>query len=222
MSKPEIKQHIELIIKGEKCVFDYRRSMFIEDRKTLIISDLHNGKTAHFRKNGIAISKLSADDDLRRLESLILNYKPEKIMILGDLSHSVKNKEWQDWINFRQTFIDLPFLLVPGNHDILDSKDYEDANIQILSDVFEDAPFSFSHDPIDDPEIGLNISGHIHPGIRLRGSARQSMTLPCFYISSNRIILPAFSSFTGRYKMKPRKGDRVLPLSSKGLFLIEN
>ena len=50
-----------------------------------------------------------------------------------------------------------------------------------------------SLDSIPKPQIG----GHIHPGVTLIAQNRQKLKFPCYLVSENQIILPAFSQFTG-------------------------
>ncbi len=221
-SKIEIIKSTSLLLDGETLVFDYRRAIFWPKQKSLIIADLHIGKSGHFRKNGIAVSNSVSIDDFKRLDELIKKYSPKQLMILGDLSHSKMNKDWDDWLKFRAQHSELKMLLIPGNHDILPQSAYIEAGIEQTESIHKIAPFLFIHESqIENHRQARQISGHVHPGVRLKGAARQGMTLPCFYISKSNIILPAFSGFTGRYKIKPRQDDSILALTPKGMFHLE-
>jgi len=59
----------------------------------LIISDLHFGKTGHFRKSGIAVPQGVYKEDLQRLVSQIQYFQPSQLIIVGDFFHSQLNKE---------------------------------------------------------------------------------------------------------------------------------
>ena len=75
-----------------------------------------------------------------------------------------------------------------------------------------DSGFLFVHDPKDDSTAHKNltiVSGHIHPGITLRARGRQTFRLPCFVISPERIVVPAFSEFTGLKTIKPNETEKV-------------
>ena len=48
-----------------------QRSIFWEEEKALIVSDLHFGKTGHFRKSGIAVPQSVYEEDLQRLVDLL-------------------------------------------------------------------------------------------------------------------------------------------------------
>ena len=52
-------------IQNETLIFTNQKAIFWEREKTLIISDLHVGKSAHFRKSGIAVSSEILLDDLK-------------------------------------------------------------------------------------------------------------------------------------------------------------
>ncbi|HNU41619.1 MAG TPA: phosphoesterase, partial [Cyclobacteriaceae bacterium] len=63
------------------------------------------------------------------------------------------------------------------------------------------------------PEGVYNLSGHIHPAVRLKGTGRQSVMLPCFYFGKQQGILPAFGSFTGMARIVPKKEDRIFVIA---------
>ena len=99
------------------------------------------------------------------------------------------------------------FVLVQGNHDIFES--YPET-LKVVQKI-EEKPFSFTHIKEDCPLY--NISGHIHPGIRINGKARQGVTIPCFWFSNDHAIIPAFGQFTGIKKIKPSKTDRIFAIA---------
>ncbi|WP_424961590.1 ligase-associated DNA damage response endonuclease PdeM [Ekhidna sp.] len=194
---------MEVKISGEVLTLLPERAIFWKKQQTLILSDLHLGKAGHFRKHGIPVSRRIHLTDIQTLEALIKRYNPKKVLLLGDLFHSFENNEWQDFLNFLQVFDSINFTLVEGNHDIL--PEYPVA--LAVTPHLEMEPFSFSH--YQEPSSFYNISGHIHPGVIVRGKGRQSITLPCFYFTVDHGVLPAFGQFTGLKKIRPGKGDCV-------------
>jgi uncharacterized protein len=87
---------------------------------------------------------------------------------------------------------------------------YKRLSIQVHESPLTINGLILSHEPMDSiPSGKYNLAGHIHPGIHLRGKARQTLTLPCFYFGANHGLLPAFGSFTGLACVKPKKNDRV-------------
>lgn len=197
------------MIKGEELLLHPQRACFWNNKSTLILSDLHLGKAGHFRKHGIPISKQVHITDLSFLDQLIDELKVNRVLLLGDLFHSLENLEWLDFINFMEKHSTTEFILVQGNHDILEK--YPD-RLKVLPKLIE-APFSFTH--IRERDNFYNISGHIHPGVTIRGRARQGITMPCFLFSKEHAILPAFGQFTGIKKIKPLKTDRVFAIADR-------
>jgi metallophosphoesterase superfamily enzyme len=85
-------------------------------------------------------------------------------------------------------------------------------------DTIEDEHFIYSHAPLTEvPEGKMNITGHIHPGIVLTGIGRQSIKLPCFYMTGSLFILPAFGMLTGLYTMDKKEGCRIFGVLPDGV-----
>jgi uncharacterized protein len=193
------------------------RCIYWEEEKALILSDLHFGKTGHFRKEGIGVPQNIFKEDLQRLFTQIQFFKPTTVLIAGDMFHSKANKEIDLFLKWRNDLSKLNFHLIKGNHDVLANKFYEEAHIKISKQKFAIKNFCFTHDiaaTCDDDESGIDFtfSGHVHPGIKVNGVGKQSFMLPCFYFKDTYAVLPAFSHFTGLYKVKPGKKDNVFAL----------
>jgi DNA ligase-associated metallophosphoesterase len=192
------------------------RCIYWEEEKALILSDLHFGKTGHFRKSGIGVPQSIFKEDLQRLFTQIQFFKPLTLLIAGDMFHSAANKEIDFFLKWRNDLPDVNFHLIKGNHDILSDKFYEEANIKVARKKLSIRNFCFTHDFAseceNDEEELFTFSGHIHPGIKLSGNGKQSFMLPCYYFSKKYAVLPAFSMFTGLYKIRPLKQDNVFAL----------
>lgn len=200
---------VSCTIAGENLLLLPEKAIFWKKERALILSDLHLGKAGHFRKHGIPISGKIHKKDLEILNRLIESHQPSAIYLLGDLFHSFENNEWSDFLTFLDVHESIDFTLVEGNHDIL--KNYPEALTCV--DLLEIGPFSFSHEKIDSPLY--NLSGHIHPGVRVRGKGRQQITMPCFYFSSHFGVLPAFGQFTGVANLKVHPTDRVYGVAER-------
>ena len=68
-----------------------QRAVYWKNQETLILSDIHIGKTAHFRKHGIAVPDQILQDDLDRLNHLIQHFSVKKVLVVGDLFHAERN-----------------------------------------------------------------------------------------------------------------------------------
>lgn len=192
------------------------RCIYWEEQHSLIVSDLHFGKTGHFRKSGIAVPQSVYKEDMQRLVSQLQFYKPNQLIVVGDLFHSVMNKELDFFKKWRNDFSNLHIQLVKGNHDILKKEWYAEANIAVSAVHFHLGNFCFVHDineacaPADN--IDYYFSGHIHPCISLKGLGKQSISLPCYYFTENFGVIPAFSKFTGTALIEKKSADHVFAI----------
>ncbi|MFN8285696.1 MAG: ligase-associated DNA damage response endonuclease PdeM [Chitinophagales bacterium] len=184
-----------------------QRAVLWKEKQALILSDLHFGKTTHFRKAGIPVPEVLFQNDLATLDFIVNSYSPQSIIIVGDMFHSHHNAEVEKFAEWRSSKAALEIHLVLGNHDILSVSKYQELKLQ-LSDIYVRDGFTFTHEPLPRPS-SFNFSGHIHPGIRLEGPARQSLKFPCFYFTQHGCVLPAFSKFTGLSIVNPVAGDRA-------------
>ncbi len=200
------------------------RCIYWENEKTLILSDLHLGKTGHFRKSGIGIPQTVMKEDMQHLIAAIQFFQPKRLIIIGDLFHSHFNKEHNFFLKWRNDLQQIPIILVKGNHDILENSWYEEAGIQIADKIFTTPDFIFAHD-VNDCPVDSNkycFSGHIHPGISIKGKGKQHLRLACFYFGKQHAVLPAFGRFTGTHIIEPEKGDVVFAIVEKGVIQIVN
>ncbi len=195
------------LLSAERCIF-------WEEKKILIVSDLHLGKTGHFRKSGIAIPQAVFKEDMQCFVTQLQTFKPDQLIIIGDMFHSESNKEHDFFLKWRKDFASLPIHLVKGNHDILQERWYSLAEITIHKCELAIDNFIFVHD-INDCTITNDcyvFSGHIHPSITVKGLAKQALRFPCFHFSKQHAVLPAFSKFTGTHGIEPKRGDSVYAL----------
>ena len=199
------------------------RTVFWEDEKTLILSDLHLGKSGHFRKSGIAIPQTVFKEDMQRLLAEIKYFAPKQLIIVGDLFHSKMNREHDLFLRWRNDILSTEIHLIKGNHDILKNEWYEEAGILVSEKHLTIRHFTFTHD-IEECETGKDhycFSGHIHPSVYLSGTGKQSVTLPCFYFAKDHAVLPAFGRFTGTYPVKPSAGDAVFALVENKIMQLQ-
>lgn len=187
----------EIHYKDETIILSAARAAYWPAQKMLILADLHLGKTGYFRAHGIPVSIGVMEDDLKRLAGLIEQFKPEQVLVAGDMFHHRFNKDMLIFKNWRQSYSALQFVLVPGNHDRHMPVDYAELAIQVTDAEYFITPFHFVHAKEDVCSENLTISGHVHPGYSFSGKARQSLCLPCFVYGANHLLLPAFSAFTG-------------------------
>lgn len=208
---------MKIQIQNQNFILHSSGALFWEEKKMIIISDVHLGKVTHFRKHGIAIPQNAVSENFKKITDVLEYFQPEKIIFLGDLFHSSMNSEWdlfEEWISNhnQETY------LIAGNHDIIDQKHYYEIGILVV-DVLEIDGFFFTHHPTEKEDF-FNFSGHIHPGIILRGLGMQSLKLRCFFHKPNQMILPAFGEFTGKFILKPESDHLVYAIARNEVILI--
>lgn len=188
----------EVIISESSLSLLPEKAIWWKERSVLFLADLHFGKTSHFRKEGIAIPGNLIYKDFKRLHDLLKEFKPKEIYILGDLFHSDYNAEWNILNELVEIHSRKKFHLIIGNHDILAEERYLESGFEVHHETMELYPFILSHEPLKVDDLPLyNLSGHIHPGILIKGKGRQSLRFPCFFFAEDHGILPAFGTFTG-------------------------
>lgn len=207
-------------IKGQQLWLSPDRCIYWEEEKSLIVSDLHFGKTGHFRKSGIGVPQSVYREDLLRLLSQVQYFQPRQLLVVGDLFHSRENKELTLFQRWRADFPHLTIHLIKGNHDILHDDWYQAAGITLHQGCLQLGAFAFVHDITDIDNTAAcegsvspyYFSGHIHPGIRVSGIGKQHLRFPCFYFGTDFAVLPAFSRFTGMASIDPEPASNVFAI----------
>lgn len=176
----------------------------------LILSDLHVGKVNHFRKAGIPVPVQAGEATLEALIQILITTRPARTIFLGDLFHSHYNTAWDALGKVLESFPEIQFDLVAGNHDILSDYQYKKSGLTLHREICISESIRLRHEPLDESDENLfQISGHIHPSVRLRNKGLQSEKFPCYWLSGRTMILPAFGEFTGSHCITPKKSDRI-------------
>ena len=73
----------------------------------------------------------------------------------------------------------------------LDNHWYEEADINVHNTPYAIKHFLFAHDILK-PKLTVEadkyaFSGHVHPGITIRGKGKQSLRFPCFYFAKQSL-----------------------------------
>jgi putative SbcD/Mre11-related phosphoesterase len=89
--------------------------------RTIVIADLHIGWEMALSQRGIHVPT-QTPKLLQKLTNLISTYKPEKLLILGDVKHTVSTAEIGEWRDIPDFFGDLKkqvqeICIIRGNHD---------------------------------------------------------------------------------------------------------
>jgi DNA ligase-associated metallophosphoesterase len=204
-------------IAGEEFTLHCSGAIFWERKKMLLIADAHLGKVSHFRKAGVAVPHEPILKNFEKLDKVLAHFNPDSVAFLGDLFHSTHNNEWiffADWVQSVKAKI----ILVEGNHDILNPRQYSEAGVELIPEILEEG-FLLTHHP-DEREGLFNFCGHIHPCVSLRGLGRQFLKTCCFFQKPHQMILPAFGEFTGSYELTPSEEDIVYAITKDDVIRV--
>ena len=176
---------------GTELVARCDKTLWLPHSRTLVVSDLHLGKSERMaRRGGPLLPPYETAATLDRLDAAIEATGPRMVLCLGDsfddlLSaeameerhrlHLVRMQAGRDWV------------WIEGNHD---PGPTDIGGRHVVEITLEGV--TFRH--IADPSATAEVSGHYHPKARVprAGGAR-----PAFLIDRQRVIMPAFGTYTG-------------------------
>lgn len=189
----------ELSIAGEPVVLCADRALFWPARGRLLVADLHLGKGNILRAAGIAVPSGGTAHDLARLSALVAETGAAELWVLGDFLHGARHgdveRAWREWLAAQAG---LTVGVVTGNHD----RALETAalGVERLPDDVREGPFRFRHDPPPPTDLrpGHVVCGHVHPVAKLPGLRGR---WPAFVLDPAVTVLPAFSAFTGGWRI---------------------
>ena len=207
-------------LQGQSVQIRADRSLYWPSERTLVVADLHLGKTEAFRADFVPVPG-GTEATLARLDAALRETGAGRLVVLGDFWHSKDGRServLEELARWRAERAELKIELVRGNHDRAGAPPdgWADGwdNLAIL-----DPPFCFAHHPAPSPD-GYVLAGHLHPGIDLKGLGRERLRLPCFWFGPHVGVLPAFGSFTGIAVVDPAPGDRVYAIADGEIFSI--
>jgi DNA ligase-associated metallophosphoesterase len=221
ISSPSEDHLPRVVIAGQTLEPQPERALLWVERETLLVADLHIGKAATFRDHAIPIPTGTTVDDLQRLSTSLVRTKAGRLIVLGDLFHSVSAQDerflhlLRSW---RERHSEVELAVVPGNHDQHAGSPAPGLGWRELEEGHRDGPFSFRHFP-EESDGAYVFAGHIHPLARVR-DGRESVLLPCFHFSHRICTLPAFSTFTGGSRIRPRGDDIVFVAADDAVIRI--
>jgi DNA ligase-associated metallophosphoesterase len=170
----------------------------------VVVSDLHLGKSERIaRRGGASLPPYDTRDTLNRLAADLARTHARTVICLGDsfddlIAAEHLPEEEHRWIIRLQA--GRRWVWIEGNHD---PGPVEFGGTHLAELPL--APLTFRH--IAERGASGEISGHYHPKatVALRG---RSITRAAFLIDANRVILPAYGTYTGGLNARaPVLGD---------------
>ena len=196
---------MEIVVRNETLLLDHRRALYWPARKALLVADTHFGKSALFRREGVALPEGSDEEDLAILTDLVRDHQADQLFILGDFVHGALPAGHRFYREFNAWLASQPALdvhVVLGNHDrYLDQHALPGITWHRRLDL---EPFALIHDPEESDE-GYFLAGHIHPVMTLSTRA-DSLRVQVFWERKDGLVLPSFGSLTGGFRISPGRG----------------
>jgi len=212
---------VTVTVAGERLLLLPEKAVYWPAEEMLVIADIHFGKAASFRAQGIPVPRGTTTENLAGLDALIDRHGARHVMFLGDFLHARAahaSSTQQAMLAWRHTRPDLQLTLVRGNHDKHAGDPAAALGIELVDEPHTVGPFAFCHHPDLDTE-GYVLAGHVHPAWVL-ATRYDALRLPCFVVGKERMILPSFGAFTGGHVVTREAGDAIYVTSGEAVHAI--
>jgi uncharacterized protein len=147
-----------------------------EKTKTLLIADPHLGWEIELQQKGIHVPS-QTQKILNKLTAILDEYKPDKLVIIGDVKYTVVSSEFGEWRDIPEFFQKLQnsisdVAIVRGNHDA-NLEPLLPENVQLLpatGAVLGDVGVFHGHKWPSPELLGCKtlVMGHLHPVVVFR------------------------------------------------------
>lgn len=168
--------------------------------RLLVVADLHFGIEADLASHGMHFRSHSRER-LERLMQTLDATKPDRLILLGDVKHSIPSLTRQEWAEIpgildalRQR---IPVILFPGNHDVGIERFLLPGEIQPKEGAVIDGVAYLHGHTYPAPGLAghLLVTGHHHPQVSLRDQVGCSLVAPAFLRAA--VDAPALGLGTG-------------------------
>ncbi len=188
------------------------------ERNLLCVSDLHLGKSERMaRRGGPILPPYEARETLDRLATDLDRIKPSTVICLGDsFDDLAAMRALEDEARARLTTLmaGRKWIWIEGNHDA-GPVDFGGAH----QESYKDGPLLFRHIAETDERPG-EVTGHYHPKARLALRGR-TVSRRCFLVDENRLILPAYGTYTGGLKSEADVLSALMGPEAKAILLTD-
>ena len=172
---------------AEEILLDGRLALFHQRESWLAVADLHFGYELSQRAAGRLVPMWGMASITERLNQLVNEYRPRRLIILGDLVHD-KTAAPEAARLLRDLAEQCEPIVVAGNHD-------RQLRGQVkMTESWETEQFYFHHGHCaTDRADQIQIIGHHHPAGVLTDGAGLRLKCPAFVQQARCWIMPAFS-----------------------------
>ncbi len=216
-----------------------KRALLVDD--FLVIADLHIGYEKTLEEKGYKIPSLRKDFE-KRIKKLQKETNSKKLIILGDVKHTVPVATWDEKYEIPNFFRKISnffeeIIVIKGNHDGLIEKMVHESKVKIVPE-FIYKNFSFIHGHRYPSEKAMQnktiVMGHTHPTFRIKDKTGTKHNYPCWVIgkinskkldryekveTKKVIIVPSFNQLTKGYK--GLSGPLAKAIKRESIYLID-
>lgn len=161
----------------------------------LCVSDLHLGKAERLaRRGGPLLPPYEAAETVARLNADIRATEARTVVCLGDsFDDTEANAQLPDDVRDALSALmsGRRWIWITGNHDPEPALGSGRAMAQL-----DRGALTFRHITERSVPEGGEVSGHFHPKMQVLTAGRR-ITRPCFVLTGQRLILPAYGCYTG-------------------------
>src|SRR3981189_2065215 len=173
-------------------VADLSGARFWEERRLVVVSDLHLEKGSSFAARGVLLPPYDTVATLGRLAAVIARHDPRLVVAPGGrfqdrAAHERIAESDREALTALQARRD--WIWISGNHDPALPADLGG----VVASEVAIGPIVFRHEPTG--AFG-EIAGHLHPKARVPTRGR-TMERRCFASDGDRAVMPAFGAYTG-------------------------
>jgi putative SbcD/Mre11-related phosphoesterase len=186
-----------------------------QETRVIVVADLHIGWEMALARKGIHVPT-QTPKLLRKLTDLLLAYKPEGLLILGDVKHTIATAETMEWRDVPDFFNALEkdvkeTLIIRGNHDgNLEPLLPESVKVLPASGVvMGDVGFFHGHQWPSPALLGCRtlVMGHVHPVVVFRDPAGFRVTRQ-IWVKANCNGVQLTEILLRKHKIRPEKNPR--------------
>lgn len=190
---------LRLVVNGTEAALRRSGALWLAIDRTLIVADLHLEKGSSFAERGIMLPPYDTRATLARLEAEVETLQPRTVVLLGDTFHDARaagRLAPDDAMRLTRLAIGSRTLVwIVGNHDV-DGPGAGPDRLpgEVVAEVAAEG-LLLRHEPRPGVQRG-EVSGHLHPCIRVAASGR-AVRRRAFLTDGSRLILPAFGAYAG-------------------------
>ena len=192
----------QIKLAGHLFVPDHSGALFWPAENLLLVADLHLEHGVSLARRGIHVPPYDTQATLAQLEQVLKATAAQKLILLGDSFHDDKaHRSIEPDIESRLLAITsaTQTIWISGNHDPIPPSRLGGTTVDELAI----GSLLLRHIPSHISSGGFEISGHLHPGATIFQRGHR-VHAKCFVSDGQRLILPAFGSYTGGLNVRSK------------------